>query len=72
MPMLAVLIVGIERCLKLSEKSARITPSKGILHLLTRMVFWKLPDNAHVLCASSGTTVEILYLSSVGSEVYPR
>lgn len=53
-----------ERAAKYDGMFAPMSPLKGALHLLTRLAFADLPDDARVMSVGAGTGSELMYLAA--------
>jgi tRNA (cmo5U34)-methyltransferase len=52
-----------EHAASYDQRFAKLAPMKDALHLLMRLIFAKLPNNARILCIGAGTGAELLYLA---------
>lgn len=54
---------GKEQASSYDQQWVKLAPIRDALHLLLRIRFSELPDDAHVLCVGVGTGSELLYLA---------
>ncbi|MBE9060766.1 class I SAM-dependent methyltransferase [cf. Phormidesmis sp. LEGE 11477] len=52
-----------ERAASYDTRAAKLAPLRDTLHLLTQLVLFDLPADAHILCVGVGTGLELIYLA---------
>jgi tRNA (cmo5U34)-methyltransferase len=57
-----------ERASSYDKRFAKLAPLRDALHLVTRIVFSELPDDARILCVGVGTGLELIDLA----QAFPR